>query len=100
MRLESISGEEDDSSKSGVGDKFLIISISLTIFLNGSVAVWFLIYVQKHGIEKFIWLNNFWNSWLDVFQLQLLILDWFSLFLNYLNNGLINKSKEKIYFEI
>jgi len=54
MRLESISGKGDDSSKSGVGDKFLIISISLTIFLNGSVAVWFLIYVQKHGIEKFI----------------------------------------------
>ena len=100
MRLKSISGKEDDPIKSGVGNKFLIISISLTIFLNGSVAVWFLIYVQKHGIEKFIWLNNFLNSWLDVFTLQLLILDWFSLFLNYLNNGLINKSNEKIYFEI
>ena len=54
MRLESISGKGDDSIKSGVGDKFLIISISLTIFLNGSVAIWFLIFVQKNGIEKFI----------------------------------------------
>ena len=38
----------------GVGKKFLIISISLTIFLNGSVALWFFWYVRKYGIEKFI----------------------------------------------
>tara|TARA_Y100000589_G_scaffold231448_1_gene218908 strand:- start:391 stop:561 length:171 start_codon:yes stop_codon:yes gene_type:complete len=38
----------------GVGKKFLIISISLTILLNGSVALWFLWYARKYGIEKFI----------------------------------------------
>ena len=38
----------------GVGKKFLIISISLTILLNGSVAIWFFLYTKKYGIEKFI----------------------------------------------
>ena len=38
----------------GVGKKFLIISISLTILLNGSVALWFIWYARKYGIEKFI----------------------------------------------
>ena len=38
----------------GVGKKFLIISISMTILLNGSVALWFFWYVQKYGIDKFI----------------------------------------------
>ena len=38
----------------GVGKKFLIISISMTIILNGSVALWFFWYVKKYGIDKFI----------------------------------------------
>ena len=38
----------------GVGKKFLIISISLTVILNGSVALWFIWYVKKYGIDKFI----------------------------------------------
>ena len=37
----------------GVGKKFLIISISLTILLNGSVALWFFWYARKYGMEKF-----------------------------------------------
>ena len=41
-------------TSNGVGKKFLIISISLTILLNGSVALWFLWYARKYGIEKFI----------------------------------------------
>ena len=41
-------------TENGVGKKFLIISISLTILLNGSVAVWFFLYTKKYGIEKFI----------------------------------------------
>ena len=38
----------------GVGKKFLIISISLTVLLNGCVVLWFLWYTKKYGIEKFI----------------------------------------------
>ena len=38
----------------GVGKKFLIISISLTVLLNGSVVLWFIWYARKYGIEKFI----------------------------------------------
>ena len=46
---------KDTSQKSnGVGKKFLIISISLTVLLNGSVALWFFWYARKYGIEKFI----------------------------------------------
>ena len=41
-------------SNNGVGKKFLIISISMTILLNGSVALWFFWYVNKYGIDKFI----------------------------------------------
>tara|TARA_Y100000766_G_C18625148_1_gene468015 strand:- start:287 stop:445 length:159 start_codon:yes stop_codon:yes gene_type:complete len=41
MKLESISIEGKDANQSGVGKKFLIISISLTILLNLSVAIWF-----------------------------------------------------------
>ena len=40
-------------SSNGVGKKFLIISISLTVLLNGSVALWFFWYARKYGIEKF-----------------------------------------------
>ncbi len=41
-------------TSNGVGKKFLIISISLTVLLNGSVALWFFWYAKKYGIEKFI----------------------------------------------
>ena len=41
-------------NSNGVGKKFLIISISLTILLNGSVALWFIWYTRKYGIERFI----------------------------------------------
>ncbi len=41
-------------TSNGVGKKFLIISISLTVLLNGSVALWFLWYARKYGIDKFI----------------------------------------------
>ena len=41
-------------TSNGVGKKFLIISISLTVLLNGSVALWFFWYARKYGIEKFI----------------------------------------------
>ena len=53
-------GKKTQSSKNsiqtsnGVGKKFLIISISLTVLLNGSVALWFIWYARKYGIEKFI----------------------------------------------
>mgnify|MGYP001244079406 CR=1 FL=1 len=41
-------------NSNGVGKKFLIISISLTILLNGSVALWFFWYARKYGLEKFL----------------------------------------------
>ena len=41
-------------TSNGVGQKFLIISISLTVLLNGGVAIWFFWYAKKYGIEKFI----------------------------------------------
>ena len=41
-------------TSNGVGKKFLIISISITLLLNGSVALWFIWYAKKYGIEKFI----------------------------------------------
>ena len=41
MKLESISIEGKDATQSGVGKKFLIISLSLTFLLNLSVAIWF-----------------------------------------------------------
>ena len=41
MKLESISVANKDATQSGVGKKFLIISISLTVFLNLSIAIWF-----------------------------------------------------------
>tara|TARA_Y100001978_G_C23491281_1_gene336446 strand:- start:132 stop:287 length:156 start_codon:yes stop_codon:yes gene_type:complete len=50
MKPKSISVNGKKSNNSGVGRKFLIISISLTIFLNGAVAIWFFIYVQQNGI--------------------------------------------------
>ena len=41
MKLESISVADKDATQSGVGKKFLIISISLTVLLNLSIAIWF-----------------------------------------------------------
>ena len=41
MKLESFSIAGKDSNLSGVGKKFLIISISITVVLNLSIAIWF-----------------------------------------------------------
>ena len=41
MKLESISVTDKEANQSGVGKKFLIISISLTVILNLSMAIWF-----------------------------------------------------------
>tara|TARA_Y100001978_G_scaffold79525_1_gene71271 strand:- start:115 stop:282 length:168 start_codon:yes stop_codon:yes gene_type:complete len=54
MSKENESNNESIQNSNGVGKKFLIISISLTLLLNGSVALWFFLYVRKYGIEKFI----------------------------------------------
>ena len=53
MELESISTTANNTSQNGVGKKFLIISISLTVILNLSVAIWFFIYLQQNGLDKF-----------------------------------------------
>ena len=54
MIKENLSINKSRSTNNGVGKKFLIISISMTIILNGSVALWFFWYVKKYGIDKFI----------------------------------------------
>ena len=54
MKLESISKASNNSTQSGVGKEFLIISISLTVLLNLSVTFWFFIYIQQNGIDKFL----------------------------------------------
>ena len=54
MNKEKKSSKNYIQTSNGVGKKFLIISISLTVFLNGSVALWFIWYASKYGIEKFI----------------------------------------------
>ena len=54
MTLESSSNAGDNSTQSGVGKKFLIISISLTVLLNLSIAIWFYIYIQHNGLDKFL----------------------------------------------
>ena len=41
MKLESISVAGKDATQSGVGKKFLIISISITVLLNFSICIWF-----------------------------------------------------------
>ena len=41
MKLVSISVAGKDANQSGVGEKFLIISISVIVFLNLSIAIWF-----------------------------------------------------------
>ena len=53
MSPEKESDKDNMRNSNGVGKKFLIISISLTILLNGSVALWFFWYARKYGIEKF-----------------------------------------------
>ena len=54
MKLESISIASNNSTQSGVGKKFIIISVSLTVLLNLSVAICFFIYVQQNGFDKFL----------------------------------------------
>ena len=54
MTKEKKSNNYTIQNSNGVGKKFLIISISLTLLLNGSVALWFFLYVRKYGIEKFV----------------------------------------------
>ena len=53
MNIEKKSINNRIQSSNGVGKKFLIISISLTVLLNGSVALWFFWYARKYGVEKF-----------------------------------------------
>ena len=53
MTREKRSNKNTIQTSNGVGKKFLIISISLTVLLNGSVALWFFWYARKYGIEKF-----------------------------------------------
>ena len=54
MTKEKKTNNDTNQTSNGVGKKFLIISISLTILLNSSVAIWFFWYTRKYGIEKFI----------------------------------------------
>ena len=53
MSKEKKSNKNTIQTSNGVGKKFLIISISLTVLLNGGVVLWFFWYVRKYGIEKF-----------------------------------------------
>ena len=41
MKLESISVAGKDANQSGVGKKYLMISISVTVLLNLSMVTWF-----------------------------------------------------------
>ena len=54
MELESIATTSNNSIQYGVGKNFLKISISLTVLTNLSVAIWFFIYVQHNGLDKFL----------------------------------------------
>ena len=54
MTREKKNNNDTIQTSNGVGKKFLIISISLTVLLNGGVALWFFWYAKKYGIEKFI----------------------------------------------
>ena len=54
MAKEKKSNKNIIQTANGVGKKFLIISISLIVLLNGSVALWFIWYTKKYGLEKFI----------------------------------------------
>jgi len=50
MKIESISVAGKNASQSGVGKKFLIISISLTVLLNLSILIWFF----KNDMGRFL----------------------------------------------
>ena len=50
MKLESISVAGKDANQSGVGKKFLIISISLTVLLNLSIVILFFM----NDIDRFL----------------------------------------------
>ena len=54
MKLESISKASNNFTQLGVGKKFLIISISVTVLLNLTVAFWFFMYIQQNGLDKFL----------------------------------------------
>ena len=54
MKIESISIAGNNSTQPGVGKKFFVISISITILLNLSVGIWFFIYIQQNGLDKFL----------------------------------------------
>ena len=41
MKIESTSVAGENATQSGVGKKFLIISISIAVLLNLSIAIWF-----------------------------------------------------------
>ena len=53
MKLESISIADVNSTQSGMGKKFLIISKSPKVLLNLSVTTRFFIYVQQNDLNKF-----------------------------------------------
>ena len=50
MKLKSISVAGKDASQSGVGKKFLIISLSLTVLLNLTVLIMFFM----NGMNKYL----------------------------------------------
>jgi len=50
MKIESISVAGKNASQSGVGKKFLIISLSLTVLLNLSIFIWFF----KNDMGRFL----------------------------------------------
>ena len=52
MKLESISVAGKDATQSGVGKKFLIISISLTVLLNLSIFIWFVMNDMSRFLVK------------------------------------------------
>ena len=56
MKLESISVAGKDASQSGVGKKFLKISISFTVLLNISICIWFFMNDMGRFLVK-------WNSY-------------------------------------
>ena len=67
MELESISVVGQDANQSGVGKKFLIISISLTVLLNLSIAIWFFMNAMGRFLVNEILIyfsNSFYRNYL------------------------------------
>ena len=67
MKLESISIAGKDANQSGVGKKFLIISISLTLLLNLSIAIWFFMNAMGRFLVNEILIyfsNSFYRNYL------------------------------------